>query len=83
MLNCKSGGLLPFPRTGCVPNARVMVAQNDMRALLHHNERGRRRATRNFLMNPRQHRNNQNEIPRIVIGSRHLIRKSSTDEMRV
>jgi hypothetical protein len=28
-MDCKSGGLLPFPRTGCVPNARVMVAQND------------------------------------------------------
>jgi hypothetical protein len=28
-MDCKSGGLLPFPRTGCVPNARVIVAQND------------------------------------------------------
>ena len=28
-MDCKSGGLLPFPRTGCVPNAGAIVAQND------------------------------------------------------
>jgi hypothetical protein len=28
-MDYKSGGLLPFPRTGCVPNASVMLTQND------------------------------------------------------
>jgi len=53
-MDCKSGGLLPFPRTGCVPNARVMVAQNDVEGSTREKRKEvSEKATWSFRMNRR------------------------------
>ena len=66
-MDCKSGGLLPFPRTGCVPNARVMVAQNDVEGSTREKRKEvSEKATWSFRMNRRQPFPN----PLAALGSR-------------